>query len=277
MPNIAPFHPQLVHFVIGVGIAGVALRLLSLTGRFTWTRPSGAALLLLTALVSVIAAESGHEAHGVAERIPGVREAVQEHEEAGELARNLFVAVGLIELGALIFLRREKVARWLLVASGLAGIAAVAALYEAGEHGGSLVYSYAGGVGTRTGDPGDVRHLLIAGLYHEARIARDSGRAEEAARLTDELARQLPDDPTVKLLSIESRLRDRNDSKGALAALAAFQPPPEERFLEIRKGMIMSDAYVAAGYPDSARLVLKDLAQRFPQARFVQDALDRLH
>lgn len=276
MPNIASFHPQLVHFVIGLGIAGVVLRLISLTGRFQWSRQAAPWFLVVAAIASVVAAESGHQAHGLAERIPGVRDAVQEHEEAGELARNLFVAVGLIELVGILLRRKEPVARWIFMASGLVGIGAVAALYEAGEHGGLLVYSYAGGVGTRTGDPKDVRRLLIAGLFHEARIARDSGRADEAARLTEELARQAPDDPAVKLLVIESLLKDRNDPKSALAALATLQPPEEDRFFEIRKGLLTADAYVASGQSDSARQVLTDLAQRFPQARFVQDALHRL-
>lgn len=275
MPNIAQFHPQLVHFVIGLGIAGVVLRLLSLTGRFQWSRQAAPWFLVVVAVVSVVAAESGHQAHGLAERIPGVRDAVQEHEEAGEFARNLFVAVGLLELLALAVKRKERLARWTLVASGLVGVAAVAAVYRAGDHGGRLVYSYAGGVGTRTGDPEDVHRLLIAGLFHEARVARDSGRADEAARLTQELARQAPNDPAVQLLAIESLLKDRHDPRTALTALAAM-PVPENDRSAIRKGLLTADAYVAAGQPDSARMVLTDLAQRFPEARFVQDALRRL-
>lgn len=275
MPNIASFHPQLVHFVIGLGIAGVVLRLLSLTGRFQWSRQAAPWFLVIAAIASVIAAESGHQAHGLAERIPGVRDAVHEHEEAGEWARNMFLAVGLIELVGLLLRRNQRIARWIYVASGIVGLGAGVALYRAGEHGGLLVYSYAGGVGTRTGDPQDVRRLLIAGLFHEARVARDSGRADEAARLTEELGRQAPDDPAVKLLVIESLLKDRNDPRGALTALAALQTPDDDRS-SIRKGVLTADAYVAAGQPDSARLLLTDLAQRYPEARFVQDALRRI-
>ncbi|HEY7682355.1 MAG TPA: DUF2231 domain-containing protein [Gemmatimonadales bacterium] len=276
MPNIGIFHPQLVHFVVALGVAGVLLRLVSLSGRLLWTGPAAALALVVTGVVGIIAAEAGHQAHGLAEQIPGAREAVHEHEEAGELARNVFVVVGLLEIAALALRRRQPVGRWVLVASGLMGVGGVVALYEAGEHGGRLVYSYAGGVGTRSGDPADVRRLLIAGLYHEARAARDSGRADEAARLTDELARQLPDDPAVKLLVIESLLRDKQDPHAAIAALAAVQPPPNDRSFEVRRGLLLGDAYVAAGSPDSARAVLAHLAQRFPNAPMVQDALAKL-
>lgn len=276
MPEIGSFHPQIVHFVIALGIFGVVFRLVSLTGRLAWTGPSATVLLLIAAGASVAAAESGDQVHALAERVPGAREAVEEHHEAGELARNLLLGVALLEVGGLAFHRRPQVARWLVIGSGLVGVGALAAIYEAGEHGGHLVYGYAGGVGTRSGDPADVRHLLVAGLYHEARAARDSGRAEEAARLTDELARQMPDDPTVKLLGAESLLKDKHDPRGAMAALALIPAPPDQRGFVIRKGLILSDAYLAAGLPDSARAVLADLAQKFPKARFVEEALKKL-
>jgi uncharacterized membrane protein len=276
MPDIASLHPIIVHFVVAFGIVGVLLRLISLTGRLSWSGPSAAVLLLGTTVAGVLAAQSGEQAHGIAERIPGAREAVQEHEEAGEMTRNLFLVVGALELTALAFRSQKGLAKGLLVASGLTGIGAAVELYEAGEHGGEVVYAYAGGIGTRSGDTTDVRRLLIAGLYHQARTAREAGRLEESARLIEELGRQAPDDPSITLLAAESLLKDRKDPTAALAAVAAIQAPPDDRFLSIRKGMLASDAWVAAGQKDSARAILTDLAQRFPQARFVAEALKKL-
>jgi uncharacterized membrane protein len=276
VPNLGPYHPQLVHFVVALGIAGVVLRLISLTRRVVWTGPAAAALLLTVALASVLAVQSGLAAHGVAERIPGAREAVQAHEEAGEWARNLFLVLAVLEIAALVFRSRERVQRGLLIASGVLGLATGLALYKAADRGGQLVYSYAGGVGTRSGDPADVRRLLVAGLYQEIRVARDSMRFDEAARLTDELARQAPNDPVTPLLVAESQLRDRKDPRAALATLATVQTPPDNRFLVIRKGLLASDAWVAAGQADSARAILTGLAARFPHATMVADALRRL-
>jgi uncharacterized membrane protein len=276
MPDIGIYHPIVVHFVVALGIVGVAFRLVSLTGRLKWTGPAAAVLLLVAAVSAVIAAQSGDEAHRVAERIPGAREAVREHEEAGELTRNLFLVVGVLELAALAFRAHGGLAKGLLVASGLTGVGAAVELYEAGEHGGKLVYAYAGGVGTRWGDTTEVRRLLVAGLYHEARAARDAGRSDEAARLIEELGRQKPEDPGVKLLGAESLLQDRKDPAAALAALRVIQAPPEDRFFSIRQGVLASDAWVAAGQKDSARAILRDLAQRFPQARMVTEALSKL-
>lgn len=276
MPTLASLHPQIVHFVVALGIFGVLFRLVSLSGKLSWTGPAAAALIVCAAVASVFAAQSGHDAHGLAERIPGVREAVQEHEEAGEWTRNLFVALGIVELAALALRNKASAAKGLSILSAVLGLVTIASLVRTGDYGGELVYSYAGGVGTRTGDSSDVRRLLIAGLYHQARVARQAGQLEESARLTDELVKQLPSDPSVKLLAAESILKDKKDPAGALAAINAIQVAPEDR-LNLRKGMLASDAYVAAGQKDSAKAILNDLAQRFPQAgRFISEALKKL-
>ncbi len=276
MPDIGIFHPQLVHFVVALGIIGVVFRLVSLTRRLAWTGPAAAALIIMTAVASVIAAESGHAAHQIPERIPGVREAVEEHEEAGEWARNIFVAMGLLEVGALLLRGNQRVAPKLLLVSALTGLGGVGALYKAGDRGGDLVYSYAGGIGTRSGDPADVRRLLIAGLYNQAQLARDSGNLEESARLTDELGRQAPNDPSVRLLAAESLLRDRKDPTGALAALGTIQVPPESRFFAVQKDLLASEALSAAGMKDSARALLNALQQKYPDSRWVKDAIAKV-
>ncbi|TFG49891.1 MAG: hypothetical protein E4H38_04345 [Gemmatimonadales bacterium] len=276
MPDIGAFHPQIIHFVIVLGIVGVILRLVSFTPFFTWSREAAMPFLVAAAVAGVVAAKSGDDAHDVPERIPGVREAVHDHEESGELARNILLGIALLEVGAFALRKKEKVARGLLMASGLAGIAAFWAIYEAGEHGGEVVYEYAGGIGTRSGEAEDVQNLLVAGLYNQARVARDSGRLDEAARLTEELARQRPDDANVKFLLVESQLKDRKDAAGALAAAAALQGDPENPFFAMRRGLLMSDAYVALGHADSAKMVLTMLAERFPESRTIKGALEKL-
>ena len=205
----------------------------------------------------------------------GAREAVVEHEDWGERTRIVLLIVGGLEILGLIFASRGA-GRPIRFVSAAVGLAAAFCIYEAAEHGGELVYTYAGGVGTRSGNPEDVNRLLVAGLYHEARIGRDSGRAEDAARLTDELIRQRPDDPTVRFLGIESKLRDRKDPTGALADLAQLRVPADDARLATRHGLLTAQALVAAGMPDSARVILTALAARFPQNQGVKNALDAL-
>jgi len=276
MINWAPLHPQIVHFVVALGFVGLALRIVSLSGRAKWTRPAGAALLIIAAVASVVAVKSGTAAHGPVERIPGAREAVERHEEAGKTTRTWFLVVGALEVLGLALTSRDGARRWVLAASALVGIAACYQLYEAADEGGELVYNYAGGPGLRSGSPADIRHLLVAGLYHQAQSARDSGQGAEAARLTDELVRQMPGDPGVALLAVQSLITDRKDPAAALASLDSLKVPADNPRFEVQTGILRSQALVAAGRADSARAVLAELARKYPESRGVQRALEAL-
>jgi uncharacterized membrane protein len=276
MPDIASFHPQVVHFVVVLGMIGVGLRLLSLFTTIAWIRPVALLSLLAAAGASVVAVTSGDQAHGPAERIPGAREAVEEHEELGERTRNLFLAVAGLELLALGLRKNDRAGRVLHAMSAATGVVAAFYLYEAAEHGGELVYAYAGGVGTRSGDPADIQRLLVAGLYHAARADREAGRADDAARRTEELARLRPDDPSVSLLVVQSLLEDRHDPAAALTALDSLAIPADDPRFATRAGVLRSQALIAAGQTDSARAVLEGLARQYPESRMVKEALEKM-
>jgi uncharacterized membrane protein len=269
------FHPQVVHFAIVLGIAGVLFRLLALTGRVGFASPAASTLLILAAAAMVAAAQTGIAAHGPVERVPGARNAVVEHEKWGLRARNAFLAVGLLEIGALVLRRRGKPFPVHLL-SGLVGIAGLFLLYEAGEHGGELVYGYAGGVGIRSGDPEDVRRLLLAGLYHQSQIDRKEGRREEAARLVEEMARRFPGDVEVELLSAESLIQDRRDGEAALGALARIAVPADTPRLVVRQGVLQADALVQLGRAAEALRILEELLARYPENRTVKAKLESL-
>ncbi len=96
MPNLAAFHPQVVHFVIALAFVGVILRLVSFTPWFAFANAAARTLLVVSAAAALVAVQSGDQAHGPVERIPGARDVVVEHEEVGEWARTaLLVVAGL--------------------------------------------------------------------------------------------------------------------------------------------------------------------------------------
>jgi len=277
MPNIASWHPQIVHFAVALLFVGVLLRWISLTGRAAFTGPAAAVLLLLGTTAALLAVQSGTDAHGPVERVPGARQAVIEHEDWGKRAKNIFLVIGVLEIAALVLARRSsRVTKGLTVASALLGVWGGVALYEAGEHGGELVYNYAGGVGIRSGDTSDVSRLLIAGLYHSAQAARTRHDSAAAAELFAELARRFPGDTTVRFLAIESLVRDRNDGKAALGALAQFTVPAGDQRLRLRYGFLKADAFVAAGRADSARATLEQLARDFPENTRIKERLAQI-
>src|SRR2546425_453337 len=112
MPNLAQFHPLVVHFVIALLFVGVALRIVSLTGRLTFTNYAATTLLLIGTAAAVLAVQSGTDAHGPVERIPGARALVTEHQDDGHMTRNIFLGVALIELAALVMARRATLTRY---------------------------------------------------------------------------------------------------------------------------------------------------------------------
>ena len=270
----AAMHPQVVHFTIVLAIIGVAFRLVSLLGKPAFASPAATTLLVLAALSAVVSVQTGTAAHGPVERVPGSRPAVVAHEEAGELAQTVLLVLGVVELAALALRRSPKVK----LVHGLAavvGLAAVFAVYEAGEHGGALVYSYAGGIGIRTGDPKDVERLFIAGAYQQALADRKAGKAEQAATLIVDTVNRFPADPELRLLAAESSLLDRKDAQAAIDALGQIQLPEQNRVLAFRKATLLADAYVAAGQKEAAVAALEGVLKTFPNPR-LQKRIDEL-
>ncbi|HXO85542.1 MAG TPA: DUF2231 domain-containing protein [Gemmatimonadales bacterium] len=277
MPSIGVYHPAIVHFAVALLIAGALFRWVSLSGRAAFTGPAASVLLLVGTLTAAAAVRSGLDAHGPVERIPGARQAVMDHEDAGIWARNVFLIVAALELLALATRRRHlNVARGALWGSAIASVFGCAALYKAGAQGGDLVYRYAGGVGTRYSDTTDVNRLYLAALYQKAQQARAQHDSANAAELFGQLARQYPNDTTVRFLYIESLVRDQHDGRSALRALAGLQVPPGDRRLRLRHGFLKVDAFVAAGRTDSARATLEQLARDFPDVQRIKDRLAEL-
>ncbi len=272
--DLAPLHPIVVHFVIALAVVGILFRWLSLLGKPAFLSPAAATLILLATAAGVIAAESGELAHGPAERVPGARHAVEEHEEWGERAKNALLILAAIELAGLALYRWPKV-RTVRVTAAVVGLGALFAVYEAGEHGGELVYSYAGGVGVRTGDPKDVERLLLAGYYHQAMADRKAGRPAEAAALIGEAAKRFSTDPHVQLLAAESLLVDQKSVQAAIEATAAVKVPDDSRPLRRLKANILADGHVAAGEPNQAIAALEEANKAFPDPR-LQQRIDKI-
>jgi uncharacterized membrane protein len=275
MPSLASLHPAIVHFAIALAVAGVLLRWLSLSGRATWAGPAAASLLLTVALVFAAASRSGRAAHGPVERVPGSAPAVSEHEEWGDRTYRIFVVVGLLELAALALRSRGR-AKPVLVVSAVVGLGGLYTLYEAGARGGELVYSYAGGVGIRTGAPEDVGRLLLAGLYHQAQLDRKAQRPEDAAALMELAAQRFPADPNVQLAAAESLLLDRKDAATAVAAIERINVPPEDRRLRVRRAFLLADAFESQGNKAAAITTLEQLGTDFPGSERLKARIEQL-
>ena len=159
--------------------------------------------------------------------------------------------------------------------SAVLGLGCAAAVYQTATLGGELVYSYAGGVGIRSGDPKDVERLLLAGYYHQALAERSAGRADQAATLFSAAAARFPTDPEVRMLEAESMFRDRHNPQGALDALAKVDLPAGNRFMAFQRATLQADAHEALGQKDAAASALESVVNTFPNPR-LQQRIDAL-
>ena len=269
--TLAALHPQVVHFTIALTIIGALFRVLSLLERPAWLNSAATTLILMAAVSGYVSSQSGTAAHGPVERVPGARTAVQEHEEWGERTRNALFVLAAIELVGLAMRNRPQIKIVRMVAAAGA-LVCVVFVYEAGEHGGALVYSYAGGIGIRTGDEKDIEQLLLTGYYQQAMADRKAGRSDSAAQLISDAAKRYGSNPELKLLAAESLLLDKKNPQAAIDALASLDPPPN---LRTRKGMLQADAFVALGQKDAAIAVLQALVAQTPNPR-VQQRIEQL-
>jgi uncharacterized membrane protein len=279
--DLGPLHPIVVHFALALLFAGVLFRLAHLAGvfllkgRLAFAGPAACTLLLAGLAAAYVAVETGESASADAEAIPGAEAAVEEHEEWGEWTFRLFAVIAVIEVVALVLERFGK-ATPALLASGVLGLVGLFFLYETGEHGGTVVFSYAGGVGTRSRDPQDVSRLLLAGLYQQAVLDRAEGRGDDAARMIEVAASRFPGNLEVQLLLAESQLEDRQDAAAATATLGRLQIPRQESGLRLRHGVLLVDALVAAGHEDAARAALSSVKSEFPEDGQVKERVRRL-
>jgi uncharacterized membrane protein len=268
-------HPQVIHFAVALTIVGVAFRLISLARKPAWVSPAAAALLLLGVAAVWAAVWTGDAAHGPVEQMPGLRGPVTDHEEWGERTGYVFLVVAVIELAALALYRTTYV-RTVYIASTVVGLIGIGFLYEAGEHGGRIVYDYAGGVGTRSGDEADVQRLHLAALYQRAMAARKAGHADRANELFVETGQRFPKDVDVQLLIAESQLTDKKDPPGAIEQLRRITPAPDNSFQRLRHGMLLANALDAAGQRPAAIATLQQLQSAFPNSARIGDRLKQL-
>src|SRR5262249_48190842 len=148
--------------------------------------------------------------------------------------------------------------------------------YDVGRLGGVLVYSYAGGVGMRTGDTTDVNNTVRSALYNRALLDREQKNADAAARDFAELAQRFPNDPQVQLAAIGSTIQDKKDPATALAALRAMPVPPDTSRLWGRYQNARADAFEALGQKDSAKAVVTLMLTKFPDSQRLKARMQKL-
>lgn len=136
-----PVHPLLVHFPIVLGpLAGLlALGLLNPAWRAKLIRPL-AALVLVTAIFAILAAESGE---WLKDQLGFNDQGIKDHQEAAELFRNLEILFAILLIATAAFYSRLKgaVLTGVMVVLALLGLATVGTVVRAGHLGAKHVWA----------------------------------------------------------------------------------------------------------------------------------------
>jgi len=146
IPIPDPLHPAVVHFPIALLIVGAGLSVIAVLFR-RWA-PAAALLLVLGAAGAVVAVGTGESEDDRLGKLQGAaHQLLEDHEHAGERARNFALVAAALSVLALL------AARWSLLGRSIGALAAVVALMtawnvaQAGHYGGLLVYHQ--GIGLR--------------------------------------------------------------------------------------------------------------------------------
>lgn len=153
IPIPDPLHPAIVHFPIVLIFVGTVAAVAAIFIR-RWHLSLLAAILLAGGAVGAFAATwSGDREEEMAGQLPAqTKQILDNHEEWGELARNLAFAAAFLAGAAIAAKQFPKTAKALSFATALVAAASMYATALTGHYGGLLVYKNGVGVKTAAGN-----------------------------------------------------------------------------------------------------------------------------
>ncbi len=142
-----PLHPAIVHFPIVLIFLGAILSTLTIFTR-RGALPQYAALTLILAAVAaqVAIGTGGDQAEAVLKRMPEAKPLILVHAEWGEWVRNVAFVAAISAVIALAFYRVTNIRRVLAFITTIIAGAACYCVFQAAEHGASMVYHHGVGV-----------------------------------------------------------------------------------------------------------------------------------
>lgn len=149
VPN--PLHPAVVHFPIVLLLLGAVAALVAVFWRKQGVPALAAGLLVLGALGTWGAVESGESDGGLLESAsPQVNDLVDAHQTWAKRTLMISIVAALAAAGSVLAARWPRIARAVAVVAALASVAAAYGIYETGHRGGALVYRHGAGVEVAT-------------------------------------------------------------------------------------------------------------------------------
>ena len=143
MFDLSLIHPMVVHFPIALLIVGFISELIGLIFKKEFFSRTGFYLLILGSIGVIAAFYSGRSAGEGITEVGMLKQALETHEDAAELALWIVAAAALLRI-VLVLLKKYKGAlQYLSIFVFLIGVLAIA---RTGYYGGELVFKHAAGV-----------------------------------------------------------------------------------------------------------------------------------
>ncbi|MGE5400943.1 MAG: DUF2231 domain-containing protein [Ignavibacteriales bacterium] len=136
-------HPMIVHFPIALLIVGFLFDLISLFSRKELFSTVGLYLLILGTLGVIAAFFSGNFAGDGISEAGSLKQALETHEGAAEIALWLMIAAAVLRIAFVWMKRYSGVYKYVAIGIFLLGVLAIA---RTGYYGGELVFKHAAGV-----------------------------------------------------------------------------------------------------------------------------------
>ena len=143
MIDLTHVHPMIVHFPIALLIVGFLTDLASLFIKQEFFKQTGFYLLILGALGTVAALLSGEQAGSGLAGQGVLGQAIEQHEEAAELALWLVLITALFRIALVLLKKYTGVFKIVALVLFFLSVGAIA---RTGYYGGKLVYEHAAGV-----------------------------------------------------------------------------------------------------------------------------------
>ena len=145
VPN--PLHPAVVHFPIVLLLLGAVVAIVAVFWRKHGVPALAAGLLVLGALGTWAAVQSGESDGGLIENSsPQINGLIDAHETWAKRTLVISILAAFASGGTVLAARWPRAARAVAVVAALLSVAAAYAVYETGHRGGALVYRHAAGV-----------------------------------------------------------------------------------------------------------------------------------
>ena len=145
MPD--PLHPAVVHFPIVLLLFGAVVAVVAVFWPKHGFPGLAAGLLVVGALVTWAAVQSGESDGGLIESTsPQVNSLFDAHETWAKRTLIISMAAALAAAGSVVAARWPRPARAVAIVAAIASVAAAYGVYETGHRGGALVYRHGAGV-----------------------------------------------------------------------------------------------------------------------------------